>query len=1542
MNLRSGDHEKHPKQPPPSKTKCSYELSPLLPPPFRKATLKASIAKTDRSVSESAVSAGSPPTLPSTTTPITAAPAETKATSRKKVGGRALPLSQKTASIIASRKLAASYADKTIPEARVKRNQQTEDSSSSSRSHSKKFRLLHNAAENGGGDHYLKQQGFNQDSLAKNLPEGERFKQNSSLDSSLFPFFPVGNTEGILFNQGEEHQTHHYPPPQFGIGEEVELFSNSLQDRKYCSNYFGSGLDSFLGGFHEETPNSLFSLLQEGKNIFFACPPDNLQVKRSPSFGFQPGKFALSGIASSHNYFLSQFPQTASISDHQQLHQQPALPYEAPNRNDYKKPSATKGRKPYQLQRSDKESNKKPKEYPRPPPRSQLHNLVPVRKLLIEPERQELKYLKRSEIGPQSLNQKVETFTSEDTSDFLKENCKNCCSPPSVSNEVNFDDNAESKSCIQGGICDQNHEIHTVDCVEEVPAKIYHSRAEVERVCGCDKGKSDKDCEDERRGEKATVEIAKKRIAPSTSTILLNLLEVQERQRARERETISQESRFQSRASNTMNRGPPGPPLRPPFPTNEARNNIIIQSGYNSTNNPTPISHNNSIINTHHTMSLQVATPSAPPPGAHTSMSHTAMVPQGQAGDNTTNTYEHMTQSSSGQQQHHQQQQQRQNKSVVPDLMEVYDAMTQSSTPQTISLQGVYYPNQKSNSGTTGTNVSIDAGETAAHDGTGKQTDVPSAASRRTSARRTQLTNYAEDDTSESGSSRTNKRKTISRSNSTTITAPSGASAAKTRRAKKAKSDTSNNASEDNDDNRKKGKVSSTDQRWSKRFTWPDELHRDFVSAIFDVGLKHSSPSAIMEHMRPNPDVTSERVKSHLQKYRLNRQKSRKEFMASYDSALAGFQKRQQQKEEEGGEDANVDLSIAESRGGLSCGEAAALCTHAMMNERAGIGDDSVAVPVESQEKESPQRHASVAARSSSSPENSGPDVCSTQSVEGLVTEAEGVPTLHLPLLTAEERDSPIGQSFGYLVGMFQTLSQQLELNRHLEAHNSTADDSPSGEVSPSAPAPSAVNDRNTSLPSNHLVDHHHQTNTSHIPGMQIPQHHQHQQPHHLHPQGETAQSNNFQQQLPPKRPHHSLQHQTVNYREALEEAAASAAHLHANDPSIFEVANSIPHALLMGPDQVANHTSHHHPGNSRQIQYVQQYQSANSTPSLSSSHAPRGPLQGPSQQQYVVYHQTPQPSFTHPQPATAVQNSNIKYIYSNNQGQNPQLHPPTQHPQQQQQLRQTYTADTAPAPPAPYNRFTQPPHPTQLKTLPPQQLLHHYIPTAGAPGSQPQAAPTQQHMATQPKTTQQQQYHHSQTSQSTSLVPCPLDSFISPSQSQQASSPETCSTTPKTENTSQSNPLNASPHLPGGGRTLQAQKESKLMKQEMRSQMAFQNKMRALKQIELSKYGANSPKSTEIEAVDDSATKTLDSCKETSSGNHLDQNHGQTFDENSHHNHPHEQDHQEAPAEHKENHGDNHHSPLRERSLSDNPEQEFWNAGDVDDQLFDFLMDEA
>jgi SHAQKYF class myb-like DNA-binding protein len=85
-------------------------------------------------------------------------------------------------------------------------------------------------------------------------------------------------------------------------------------------------------------------------------------------------------------------------------------------------------------------------------------------------------------------------------------------------------------------------------------------------------------------------------------------------------------------------------------------------------------------------------------------------------------------------------------------------------------------------------------------------------------------------------------------------------------------------------------KKKKSDGRWSKRFTWPEELHRDFVSAIFDVGLKHSSPSALLEHMPEHDQITSERVKSHLQKYRLHRAKSKKEFMSCYEASLNNYQ----------------------------------------------------------------------------------------------------------------------------------------------------------------------------------------------------------------------------------------------------------------------------------------------------------------------------------------------------------------------------------------------------------------------------------------------------------------------------------------------------------------------------------------------------------------------------------------------------------------------------------------------------------------------------
>ncbi|POM70714.1 Hypothetical protein PHPALM_12807 [Phytophthora palmivora] len=87
-------------------------------------------------------------------------------------------------------------------------------------------------------------------------------------------------------------------------------------------------------------------------------------------------------------------------------------------------------------------------------------------------------------------------------------------------------------------------------------------------------------------------------------------------------------------------------------------------------------------------------------------------------------------------------------------------------------------------------------------------------------------------------------------------------------------------------------------ERKTKRFIWPDDLHRLFVAAIFDVGLKNASPKALlalMEAAGPNSGLTTEHLKSHLQKYRLNYERSRMEFLEYYDRSAKRNRKRRRQ-----------------------------------------------------------------------------------------------------------------------------------------------------------------------------------------------------------------------------------------------------------------------------------------------------------------------------------------------------------------------------------------------------------------------------------------------------------------------------------------------------------------------------------------------------------------------------------------------------------------------------------------------------------------------
>jgi SHAQKYF class myb-like DNA-binding protein len=72
---------------------------------------------------------------------------------------------------------------------------------------------------------------------------------------------------------------------------------------------------------------------------------------------------------------------------------------------------------------------------------------------------------------------------------------------------------------------------------------------------------------------------------------------------------------------------------------------------------------------------------------------------------------------------------------------------------------------------------------------------------------------------------------------------------------------------------------------------WKADDYRNFVWAIYKIGMKHASPSVLMENMilwkDQQDEVTSERVKSHLQKYRHNQTKSSADFLQEYDAWLS-------------------------------------------------------------------------------------------------------------------------------------------------------------------------------------------------------------------------------------------------------------------------------------------------------------------------------------------------------------------------------------------------------------------------------------------------------------------------------------------------------------------------------------------------------------------------------------------------------------------------------------------------------------------------------
>jgi len=214
-----------------------------------------------------------------------------------------------------------------------------------------------------------------------------------------------------------------------------------------------------------------------------------------------------------------------------------------------------------------------------------------------------------------------------------------------------------------------------------------------------------------------------------------------------------------------------------------------------------------------------------------------------------------------------------------------------------------------------------------------------------------------------------------------------------------------------------------------KRSNFSKEEHREFVSAVFDIGLKESSPLSVMNHMsKRSKDVYEglnlERIKSKLQKYRKKKKISKDEFMLLYDDTLANFCSMLHEGENENG--VTRFLPTVES---LSSSEIAAYLTYCIMNEKLLLGTHKNKIvspiiedltPVKSNKRE----QTGKTNNQNNYSQDNKLTVCAESSNNNINSK------LSIPVLTEAERNSPIGKAFVYFMELFKTVEMELYIGR--------------------------------------------------------------------------------------------------------------------------------------------------------------------------------------------------------------------------------------------------------------------------------------------------------------------------------------------------------------------------------------------------------------------------------------------------------------------------------------------------------------------------------
>lgn len=203
---------------------------------------------------------------------------------------------------------------------------------------------------------------------------------------------------------------------------------------------------------------------------------------------------------------------------------------------------------------------------------------------------------------------------------------------------------------------------------------------------------------------------------------------------------------------------------------------------------------------------------------------------------------------------------------------------------------------------------------------------------------------------------------------------------------------------------------------------WTEDQHRDFVSSIFEIGLKNASPAVILENMTQKVEtITSERVKSKLQKYRSNKnkEKSKEEFMKHYSEFLRKIQSIEARTSVDEIPGADVDVVISAlmedlvSNNQYPCllsGDVAGYLSYCVMKE--------------STRKDGKPSNGAAAMSSSGLPTN-----VLRKGAREYVDNYAGC-RLNFPVLTDVEKQSSLGIAMTFIAGLFLTITQHLTRER--------------------------------------------------------------------------------------------------------------------------------------------------------------------------------------------------------------------------------------------------------------------------------------------------------------------------------------------------------------------------------------------------------------------------------------------------------------------------------------------------------------------------------